>query len=70
MELHDPHFFLPATLQRDFPSHLHIDLMRRAQGQGIGGRMIKTILAALRAKGEPFFPTTLTLLDFHIRRHP
>ena len=50
--MHSPTFYLPAPLQTDFPSHLHIDLMKRAQGQGVGGRMIDTILATLKAKGD------------------
>jgi len=50
-ELHQLEFFLPGHLQKDYPSHIHIDLMERAQGQGIGVRMIKTILATLKAKG-------------------
>ena len=51
-ELHHLDFFLPERLQKEYPSHVHIDIMRRAQGQGIGVRMIKTILATLKAKGN------------------
>ena len=51
-ELHHPEFFLPESVEQDYPSHIHIDLMRRAQGQGVGVRMIKTILATLKAKGK------------------
>lgn len=51
-DLFQPKFFLPKCLQREYPSHMHIDLMRRAQGQGIGTRMIKTLLATLKAKGK------------------
>ena len=45
---------LPAgpSAALDYPSHIHIDLMEGAQGQGIGVRMIKTILATLKAKGS------------------
>ena len=54
--LHDLHHFefvvLPAELAGKFPSHLHIDLMKRAQGQGVGVRMIHTILTQLRQRGE------------------
>ena len=44
-------FFLPAELYDQYPSHLHIDLMKRAQGKGTGGRMIRCVLSALKAKG-------------------
>lgn len=54
--LRDLHHFefvaLSAELAREFPSHLHIDLMKRAQGQGVGVRMIHTILTQLRERGE------------------
>ena len=50
--MHNPTFYLPALLQTDFPSHLHMDLMKRARGQGVGGRMMDTILATLKAKGD------------------
>jgi len=51
-DLFRPNFFLPPELQREYPSHMHIDLMERAQGQGIGTRMLKTLLATLKAKGK------------------
>lgn len=50
-DLFRPNFFLPPRLQRDYPSHMHIDLMRRAQGQGVGTRMLRTLLATLKAQG-------------------
>ena len=36
-----------------FPSHLHIDLLPRMQGRGIGRRLIATMIAALRDRGSP-----------------
>jgi len=36
-----------------FPSHLHIDLLPRLQGRGIGRRLIATVTAALRDRGSP-----------------
>ena len=36
-----------------FPAHLHIDLLPRAQGQGLGRRLIETLSAALRERGVP-----------------
>lgn len=35
-----------------FPSHLHIDLIARAQGKGLGTIMLTRLLAALKAKGS------------------
>ena len=49
--LRNSEFFLPAELYDQYPSHLHIDLMKRAQGKGTGGRMIRCVLSALKAKG-------------------
>lgn len=36
-----------------FPSHLHIDLLPRMQGHGIGRTLIATMIAALRDRGSP-----------------
>lgn len=37
----------------DYPSHLHIDLLPRAQGRGNGHALMETLLAALKSKGSP-----------------
>jgi ribosomal protein S18 acetylase RimI-like enzyme len=37
---------------KPYPSHLHIDLLPRAQGQGNGTRMMNTLLEALKARGS------------------
>jgi GNAT superfamily N-acetyltransferase len=37
----------------DYPAHLHIDLLPRLQGQGMGRRLIETLIAALRERGIP-----------------
>lgn len=34
-----------------YPAHLHIDLLPEAQGQGWGGKLMRTFLEALRAEG-------------------
>lgn len=39
-------------LTSDYPSHLHIDLLPRAQKQGQGKKMMQTLLDALKAKGS------------------
>lgn len=36
----------------DYPSHLHVDLLPRLQGQGLGRRLMDTFLDALRARGS------------------
>ncbi len=36
-----------------YPSHLHIDLLPRAHGQGNGTRMMQTLLETLVKKGSP-----------------
>jgi len=50
--LHEP---VPAELPlfRAFPAHMHIDLLPRAQGRGLGRRLIDTLSAALRERGVP-----------------
>ena len=42
----------PALFDR-FPAHMHIDLLPRAQGQGLGRRLVETLSAALRERGVP-----------------
>jgi len=36
-----------------YPAHMHIDLLPRAQGQGLGRRLVETLAAALRERGVP-----------------
>lgn len=38
---------------RDYPAHLHIDLLPETQGQGLGRRLIDTLLAELGRRGVP-----------------
>jgi ribosomal protein S18 acetylase RimI-like enzyme len=42
----------PAELVAAYPSHLHIDLLPRLQGQGWGRRLIDTLVERLRATGS------------------
>lgn len=46
-------YHLGATYPPGYPSHLHIDLLPRAQGGGNGRALMETFLAALTAKGSP-----------------
>lgn len=45
-----PERMLIAELD-DYPAHLHIDLLPRVQGQGLGRQLIETLSDALRARG-------------------
>jgi GNAT superfamily N-acetyltransferase len=49
---HHPDYYCPEPYAK-FPSHLHIDLLDRARGQGIGRRMIERVMARLRDLGSP-----------------
>lgn len=42
-----------AGLADRYPSHLHINLLPRLQGRGLGRRLIETLTAALRDQGSP-----------------
>ncbi len=42
----------PDELARDFPSHLHINLLPRRQGQRMGRQLIETVISALRDQGS------------------
>jgi len=49
------HFHSPVTAPDEvvekYPAHLHIDLLPRAQGRGLGRQMLETLFAALRQRG-------------------
>lgn len=49
---HHPDYYCPDPYDA-YPSHLHIDLLPRAQGRGYGRRMIERLLHALRDRGSP-----------------
>jgi ribosomal protein S18 acetylase RimI-like enzyme len=51
----------PDELARDFPSHLHINLVPRLQGQGTGRQLIAAVISALRDQDSPG-------LHLHVRR--
>ncbi|BDP41580.1 hypothetical protein DAETH_15490 [Deinococcus aetherius] len=50
--LHHPQRADPAVLA-GYPSHLHIDLLPGAQGEGHGRRMLERLFTALREAGSP-----------------
>jgi ribosomal protein S18 acetylase RimI-like enzyme len=49
--IHRP-FETAPELAECFPSHLHINLLPRLQGRGIGRRLNRTLIAQLRARGS------------------
>lgn len=49
---HHPDYFCPEPYDA-YPSHLHIDLLPRAQGRGYGRRMLEQIMDTLRRRGSP-----------------
>lgn len=50
--LHEPPV-APDPIVAEYPSHLHIDLLARARGLGLGRVLIDGLLAELVARGSP-----------------
>ena len=49
---HHPDYFCPEPYGQ-YPSHLHIDLLPRMQGQGHGRRMMQELMDRLQSLGSP-----------------
>ena len=49
---HHPEYFCPEPYAA-YPSHMHIDLLERARGQGLGRRMMEQQMDQLRVLGSP-----------------
>jgi ribosomal protein S18 acetylase RimI-like enzyme len=49
---HQPDYFCPEPYEA-FPSHMHIDLLPRAQGRGFGRRMMEEVMERLGRHGSP-----------------
>ena len=49
---HHPDYFCPEPYDK-YPSHLHIDLLPRAQRRGYGRRMMEQLMDELRRRGSP-----------------
>jgi ribosomal protein S18 acetylase RimI-like enzyme len=58
--LHHPFLDVPPAL-RPYPSHVHIDLLAEARGQGVGRHLMQTILEELARRGSP---------GVHLQVHP
>ena len=54
---HQPDYFCPEPYE-EYPSHMHIDLLERARGQGIGRRMMEQLMDELRSavRRAPIWP--------------
>lgn len=63
---HHPNYFLPPSYEMH-PSHLHIDLLPRAQGQGQGRLLLTRVLRSLESKGSP--GAHLGLSVYNMRAH-
>ncbi|MGE0149368.1 MAG: GNAT family N-acetyltransferase [Parvibaculaceae bacterium] len=50
--VHHPFLEVPAVL-KPYPSHIHIDLLAEARGQGIGRHLMQTIMEELARHGSP-----------------
>jgi ribosomal protein S18 acetylase RimI-like enzyme len=67
--IHSP-LSVPAELAEDYPSHLHINLLPRLQSQGLGRRLMNTLICTLREQGSVglhFFvrPANLRAVSFY-----
>jgi len=49
---HHPDYYCPEPYDQ-YPSHLHIDLVPRAQGRGLGRRMVDEVISVIEANGSP-----------------
>lgn len=59
---HHPDYFCPEPYA-SYPSHLHIDLLERAQGRGLGRRMLEQVMDRLRQQGSPGAHLGVSLLN-------
>jgi ribosomal protein S18 acetylase RimI-like enzyme len=59
---HDPDYFCPAPYDA-YPSHMHIDLLERARGQGHGRQMMEQTMHKLRRRGSPGAHVGVSILN-------
>lgn len=59
---HHPDYYCPEPYEQ-YPSHLHIDLLPRAQGRGYGRRMLGQVMDRLRELGSPGAHLGVSLLN-------
>jgi ribosomal protein S18 acetylase RimI-like enzyme len=59
---HHPDYFCPEPYEA-YPSHMHIDLLQRARGQGFGRRMMEQEMDQLRQRGSPGAHLAVSVLN-------
>lgn len=64
---HHPDIYLPAE-EAAYPSHLHIDLLPRAQGRGLGQEMMRVLLGTLATHGSPGVHLAMALDNYRAAR--
>jgi len=52
LDMHRP-FGAPDKVISRFPSHMHIDLLPRMQGRGVGRRLVSTLISSLIDQDSP-----------------
>jgi len=60
---HQPDYFYPEPYE-DYPAHMHIDLLQRARGQGIGRQMMEQMMDELRQRGSPGAHLAVSVLNY------
>jgi ribosomal protein S18 acetylase RimI-like enzyme len=64
---HQPDYFCPDPYD-EYPSHMHIDLLERARGRGLGRRMMEQLMAELRKRGSPGAHLNVSVLNAPAQR--
>jgi ribosomal protein S18 acetylase RimI-like enzyme len=59
---HQPDYFCPEPYEA-YPSHMHIDLLERARGQGLGRRMMEELMDELRRLDSPGAHLNVSVLN-------
>ncbi len=59
---HHPDYFCPEPYEA-YPSHLHIDLLPRAQGRGYGRRMLEDLMDRLQRRRSPGVHLGVSMLN-------
>jgi GNAT superfamily N-acetyltransferase len=59
---HRPDYFYPEPYE-EYPSHMHIDLLERARGKGIGREMMERQMDELRRRGSPGGHVNVSVLN-------
>ncbi len=59
---HQPDYFCPEPYEA-YPSHMHIDLLERARGQGVGRQMMEQLMDRLHQRGSPGVHLCVSVLN-------